>query len=106
MQTVNDVTQLNRISVLSVIPPTSTQEVVSVLTHTDFPVSVGGGHFSMGGQTASPNTVHLDMRQMNRVLRFDPQAGVIRVQAGIRRSIQPSETMSVWSISAGVSVIG
>jgi FAD/FMN-containing dehydrogenase len=84
MQTVNDITQLNRISVLSVVTPTSTQEVVDVLTHIDFPISIGGGHFSMGGQTASLNTVHLDMRQMNRVLRFDPQAGVIRVQAGIR----------------------
>ncbi|SIT46051.1 FAD/FMN-containing dehydrogenases-like protein [Paraburkholderia piptadeniae] len=84
MPTVNDVTQLNRISVLSVITPASTQEVVSALINSDFPVSVGGGHFSMGGQTASPDTLHLDMRQMNRVLRFDPQAGVIRVQAGIR----------------------
>ena len=86
MPTVNDVTQLNRISVRSVITPTSIQEVVDVLTHTDFPVSVGGGHFSMGGQTASPNTLHLDMRQMNRVLRFDPPNAVIRVQAGIRWS--------------------
>lgn len=84
MATVNDVTQLNRIPVLSVITPTSTQEVVDVLTHTELAVSVGGGHFSMGGQTASPNTLHLDMRQMNRVLNFDPQAGTIRVQAGIR----------------------
>lgn len=84
MPTVNDVTQLNPIPVLSVITPTSTQEVVDVLTRSEFPVSVGGGHFSMGGHTASPNTLHLDMRRMNRVLRFDPQAGVIRVQAGIR----------------------
>ena len=86
MPTVNDVTQLNRISVRSVITPTSIQEVVDVLTRTDFPVSVGGGHFSMGGQTASPNTLHLDMRQMNRVLRFDPPNALIRVQAGIRWS--------------------
>jgi FAD/FMN-containing dehydrogenase len=84
MPTVNDVTQLNRIPVFSIVTPTSTQEVVDVLTRTDLPVSIGGGHFSMGGHTASPNTLHLDMRQMNRVLRFDPQAGVIRVQTGIR----------------------
>jgi FAD/FMN-containing dehydrogenase/ubiquinone/menaquinone biosynthesis C-methylase UbiE len=84
MPTINDVTQLNRIPVRSIVTPTSIQEVVDVLTHSDFPVSVGGGHFSMGGQTASPNTLHLDMRQMNHVLRFDPQARVIRVEAGIR----------------------
>lgn len=84
MPTINDVTQLNRIPVFSIVTPTSTEDVVEVLTRTDLPVSVGGGHFSMGGHTASPNTLHLDMRQMNRVLRFDPQAGVIRVQSGIR----------------------
>ncbi|WP_118180391.1 FAD-binding protein [Paraburkholderia phosphatilytica] len=84
MQTVNDVTQLNAIPVFSIVTPESIQDVVNVFAHTDLPVSVGGGHFSMGGHTASPGTLHLDMRRMNRVLRFDPLAGVIRVQAGIR----------------------
>ncbi|MFM0274991.1 FAD-binding protein [Paraburkholderia aspalathi] len=84
MATVNDVTQLNRIPVFSIATPTSTQEVVEALTQTNLPVSVGGGHFSMGGHTASPGTLHLDMRKMNRVLRFEPHTSVIRVQAGIR----------------------
>lgn len=84
MPTVNDVTQLNRIPVFSVATPSTTQDVVDALSQTDLPISIGGGHFSMGGHTASPNTLHLDMRHMNRVLRFDPQAAVIRVQAGIR----------------------
>lgn len=84
MPTVNDVTQLNRIPVFSIATPTTTQDVVDALKRTELPISIGGGHFSMGGQTASPNTLHLDMRQLNRVLRFDPQAAVIRVQAGIR----------------------
>lgn len=84
MATVNDVTQLNRIPVFSVATPTTTQEVVEALTQTNLPVSVGGGHFSMGGHTASPGTLHLDMRKMNRVLRFEPHTPVIRVQAGIR----------------------
>ena len=84
MPTVNDVTQLNRIPVFSVATPSTTQDVVDALTQTDLPLSIGGGHFSMGGHTASPNSLHLDMRQMNHVIRFDPQAAVIRVQAGIR----------------------
>ncbi|CAM2156466.1 FAD-binding protein [Pararobbsia alpina] len=84
MTTVNDVTQLNRIPVFSVATPTSTQDVVDALLQTRLPVSVGGGHFSMGGHTASPGTLHLDMRKMNRVLRFEPDAKLIRVQAGIR----------------------
>ncbi|AXL50148.1 FAD-binding oxidoreductase [Paraburkholderia caffeinilytica] len=84
MATVNDVTQLNRIPVFSIATPTTTEEVVEALTQTNLPVSVGGGHFSMGGHTASPGTLHLDMRKMNRVLRFEPHTRVIRVQAGIR----------------------
>jgi len=84
MPTVNDVTQLNPIPVFSTATPTTTQEVVDILVQTQLPVSVGGGHFSMGGQTASPGTLHIDLRQMNRVLRFEPEAALIRVQAGIR----------------------
>ena len=84
MATVNDVTQLNRITVFSIVTPTTTQEVVEALTKTTLPASVGGGHFSMGGHTASPGTLHLDMRKMNRVLRFEPHTSMIRVQAGIR----------------------
>ncbi|HEX7910097.1 MAG TPA: FAD-binding protein [Paraburkholderia sp.] len=84
MTTVNDVTQLNRIPVFSIATPTTTEEVVEALTQTTLPVSIGGGHFSMGGHTASPGTLHLDMRKMNRVLRFEPHTSVIRVQAGIR----------------------
>ncbi|RDU99871.1 FAD-binding protein [Trinickia dinghuensis] len=116
MPTVNDVTQLNRIPVMSVVTPTSTRDVVDVLTHTDLPVSIGGGHFSMGGHTASPNTLHLDLRQMNRVLHFDPQAGIIRVQAGIRwcdiqRFIDPHgfavkimQTYANFSVGGALSV--
>lgn len=84
MSTVNDVTQLNRTPVFSIASPATVEEVAEVFVQTRFPVSVGGGHFSMGGHTASPGTLHLDLRNLNRVLWFDPQARVIRVQAGIR----------------------
>jgi FAD/FMN-containing dehydrogenase/SAM-dependent methyltransferase len=84
MPTVNDVTQLNPIDVLAIATPRSTAELQTALRDTRLPVSVGGGHFSMGGQTASPGSLHLDMRGMNRILAFDPQAKTIRVEAGIR----------------------
>jgi FAD/FMN-containing dehydrogenase/SAM-dependent methyltransferase len=38
----------------------------------------------MGGQTASPDSLHLDLREMNRILKFDPQSKIIHVQAGVR----------------------
>ncbi len=81
---VNDVTGLNPVSVWAISQPRTVGDVVDALSRTDGPVSIGGGHFSMGGQTASPGSLHLDMRQMNRILAFYPGEKVIRVQAGIR----------------------
>ena len=84
MPIVNDVTQINAIEVFSIATPHSTEEIQAAVRSTTLPLSIGGGHFSMGGHTASPGTLHLDLRRMNRVLRFDPVAHVIRVEAGIR----------------------
>ncbi|MBI1891923.1 MAG: FAD-binding protein [Burkholderiales bacterium] len=84
MPTVNDVTQLNRIDVFAIATPRSTEELQHALTSSSLPISIGGGHFSMGGHTASPGSLHLDLRKMNAVLAFDPQRKLLRVQAGIR----------------------
>ncbi|KTT40869.1 FAD-binding oxidoreductase [Pseudomonas oryzihabitans] len=84
MITVNDVTCLNPIAVFAIATPTSTEEVARAIRSTTLPISVGGGHFSMGGHTASPGTLHLDLRQLNKVLKFEPQLALLRVQAGIR----------------------
>jgi FAD/FMN-containing dehydrogenase len=81
---VNDVTQLNPVPVWAVATPTSIAEVQDVLRRVNGPVCVGGGHFSMGGQTASPGTLHIDMRKMNQVVNFVPSEKAIRVQAGVR----------------------
>src|SRR5882672_12046915 len=81
---VNDVTQLNPVPVWAVATPTSIAEVQDILRRVNGPVCVGGGHFSMGGQTASAGTLHIDMRKMNQVVSFVPSEKTIRVQAGIR----------------------
>jgi FAD/FMN-containing dehydrogenase len=84
MPTVNDVTQINPIEVFAIATPRSITELQETLRNTTLPISIGGGHFSMGGHTASPGSLHLDMRHMNRVLSFNPDGKSIRVQAGIR----------------------
>lgn len=81
---VNDVTRLNPVAVSSVLAPTCVEDIRAALAQSTLPVSIGGGHFSMGGQTASPGSLHLDMRHCNRVLEFHPGERTIRVQAGIR----------------------
>jgi len=58
--------------------------VQEALRRTTGPVSIGGGHFSMGGQTASPGSLHLDLRKLNQVVWFRPVDRTIRVRAGIR----------------------
>jgi FAD/FMN-containing dehydrogenase len=86
---VNDISGLNPVPVWAVVTPHSVDEVIDALRRSDGPVSIGGGRYSMGGQVASPMSLHLDMRQMNQVLAFSPADKTIRVQAGTRwRAIQ------------------
>ena len=47
-------------------------------------VSVGGGRFSMGGQTAIAGGLQLDMRAMQQPVWLDPARKLARVQAGMR----------------------
>lgn len=81
---VNDVTAMNPVRVAAIVAPQSIDEVREAILRTSGAVSVGGGHFSMGGQTASEGSLHLDMRRLNQVVRFSPAEKTIRVQAGIR----------------------
>ncbi|QJI32789.1 FAD-binding oxidoreductase [Pseudomonas sp. ADAK18] len=81
---INDVTQLNPIWVRQLFVPRTTDDIRRVLTTWPGPVSIGGGRFSMGGQIATEDSLHFDMRQLNQVIHYSPENKVIRVQAGIR----------------------
>ena len=81
---INDVTQLNPVVVAEVFWPLSVDELREQIRSTTGPVSIGGGRFSMGGQTASSQSLHIDMRGLNQVLNFSKEDRSIHVQAGIR----------------------
>jgi uncharacterized membrane protein YhaH (DUF805 family)/SAM-dependent methyltransferase len=81
---VNDVTQINPVRVSKVIAPVTVEELQNIIRQTECTISIGGGRFSMGGQTASPNSLHIDMRKLNSVLAFSAADKTIKVQAGIR----------------------
>src|SRR6478735_9239496 len=81
--TVNDVSQLNPIRVIQEVRPRSTDDVRARLREAKGTISLGGGRFSMGGQIASPDSTHLDLRGLNQVVAFDPTRRVVRVQAGM-----------------------
>lgn len=86
---VRDVTRLNPIAVASVATPRSTEEVAALVRAHPGPVSVGGGRYSMGGQTATPGGLQLDLRRLRGVTALDTAARTITVRAGTRwREVQ------------------
>ncbi len=81
---VNDVTQLNPVIVAEIKCPTSIEEIQDIVKQTEGSISIGGGRFSMGGQTTSTQSTHLDMRQFNQIVTFSKEEKRIKVQAGAR----------------------
>lgn len=113
---INDVTQLNPIVVASVITPHSVEEIITVVKTASGPVSIGGGRFSMGGQTATDNALQLDMREFRQVLNFSAEQKEITVQSGatwrqIQEYIDPynlsvkiMQTYSNFTVGGSLSV--
>jgi FAD/FMN-containing dehydrogenase len=88
-RSVVEITELYKTQVGRVATPRSTEEITTLLRETKGPVSIGGARCSMGGQIAEPDSLHLDMRQFKRVIRFSPEQRTITVQSGITwRDIQ------------------
>src|SRR5580692_10037318 len=84
---VNDVhSQLNSTRVLEVLEPRSLEDVQSIIRtarRDRKAISVAGGRHSMGGQEFGTDTLLIDIRKMNRVLRLDRNRGILEVEAGI-----------------------
>lgn len=113
---VNDASRLNPVRVAAEQQPRSTRDVGEALRAWAGPVSVGGGRFSMGGQIASPQSLHLDMRRMSSVVAFEPAKRTIRVQAGMTwrdiqdvidphdLSVKTMQSFSNFTVGGSVSV--
>lgn len=86
---INDVTQLNPITVDRVVAPATIEQIVAEVKAHPGPISIGGGRYSMGGQTATQGALQIDMRQFDKVIGLDKAKKEITVQAGITwRKIQ------------------
>ena len=85
---VNDVhSQLNATRVDAIVKPQTVDEVraaVSRARSQGQSVSIAGGRHAMGGQQFGEANVLLDMRDLNRVLAFDSERGVLEVEGGIQ----------------------
>ncbi len=80
---VENVTRLYTVEVARIETPSDTGAVVRALRDWPGKVAIGGGRFSMGGQIAIAAGLHLDMRQMNKVVWLRAREHRVRVQAGI-----------------------
>ncbi|MGC3947577.1 MAG: FAD-dependent oxidoreductase [Chryseolinea sp.] len=86
---INDVTKINPIQIGHEIQPQTIEEIVAAIRTSSGPISIGGGRYSMGGQTAYENSLHIDMRKFNKVLKLDTASKQVTVQSGIVwRSLQ------------------
>ncbi len=113
---INDVSGLNPIQVDEVYVPGSVEQLQAVIRLSDKPVSIGGGRYSMGGQTAQSGTLHIDMRGMNRIIELDLSSRTIHVQAGARwkdiqrvaddygLAVRVMQTYSTFTVGGSLSV--
>jgi FAD/FMN-containing dehydrogenase len=83
-QSICNVTHLNSVQASNIKQLHSTDEVQYTLKTWKGDISVGGGRYSMGGQTGIRDGLQLDMRSMNKLLSFDDEKRTVRVQTGMR----------------------
>lgn len=113
---VNDVTAINPIQVSREVQPQSIEEIIDAIKTTTGPISIGGGRYSMGGQVAYENSLHLDMRKFNRIISLDTATKQVTVQSGIiwrdlqrvidrhNLSIKIMQTYANFTVGGSVSV--
>jgi len=86
---VNDITKLNPIKVSDVVMPKTISELKQLVAKHKGQISIGGGRYSQGGQTACENCLFIDMKGLNRIKYLDVKNKKITVEAGITwREIQ------------------
>lgn len=85
---VNDVhSRLNLTRVRGIVAPRSVEELQSAMRRAadeGVPLSIAGGRHAMGAQQFGTDALLIDMRGLDRVLRFDRERGTVEVEAGIQ----------------------
>lgn len=79
---VNDVTGMTPVQIKKVVQPESTEQVAELVKNTSGPISIAGGKYSMGGQTAFTDAVQIDTSKLNHVIAFDPEHHLLTIEAG------------------------
>jgi len=113
---IDEVTRLYPVTVARVVTPHTAEEIARAVTTWPGPISVGGGRYSMGGQTATPGGLQLDLRELRGVLAFDAAGRTITVRTGdrwrdVQQAIDPSglsvkimQTYDTFTVGGSLSV--
>src|SRR5436189_1861933 len=85
---VNDVhSQLNRTHVRDLLRPHTRDELAEIVrsaSRKGLPISVSGGRHSMGGQQFTTDSICIDTRELDRVISFDRERGLLEAETGIQ----------------------
>src|SRR5690242_18897178 len=81
---IDEVTRLYPVTMARVVTPRSIEDIVNAVKAAPGPISIGGGRYSMGGQTATPDGTQLDMRDFHGVVALDTAARTVTVKSGTR----------------------
>jgi len=85
---VNDVhSQFNRTRVRELLRPHTRDELVGIVgsaSRKGLPISVSGCRHSMGGQQFATDSICIDTRELDRVISFDRERGLLEAEAGIQ----------------------
>lgn len=112
----SDIARLDSTRLAGIVRPTTTAGVVAAMRAWRGAVCIAGARFSMGGQTREPEALQFDLAGMDRLLRLDPVARIVRVQAGMRwrrlqalldphdLSVKVMQSYSNFTVGGSVSV--
>jgi FAD/FMN-containing dehydrogenase len=85
---VNDIhSELNASEAVDVVPVNSLETIragIARASKLGISISVAGGRYAMGGQQFCDGGLVLDTRNLNRVVNFDAELGLIEVEAGMQ----------------------
>ncbi|OCG15164.1 hypothetical protein A9G24_05625 [Gilliamella sp. App6-5] len=79
---VNDVTGMTPVQVAAIVQPESTQQVAELVKNATGPISIAGGKYSMGGQTAITGAIQIDTQKLNHVIDFNPEQKRLTIETG------------------------
>ena len=79
-----NISRLYSVNTKNIVVVKNIDDIQRVLKSNAKKISIGGGRYSMGGQTAITAGVQLDMRRLSQLVWLNAEEKTVRVQAGMR----------------------